>query len=81
MTFVIKEQYTPAQLEMDIQMTSSLARMSNIIKTCSLCVSDGEMTKAEALCIDRCIKKFIKVAEIVENKSKERIEAQQQMLQ
>ena len=77
MTFIIRELFTEEQLELDINLNSSFARMKNIMDNCfNSCISYGKLTQGELLCTDRCVKKFIQVAEIAHKRSSERAEAE-----
>ena len=81
--FYIEERFTPKQMELEIQMNSSGARINNMLSAChKKCVKTDKqgITNAENLCVDRCVSKFFKVVEMMEEKSKERMENEQKMM-
>lgn len=74
--FTTKSQMSPEMLEQEMVFTNNSTRLNNMLSLCQekCFTSEFGLTKSQNLCTDRCLKKFFRVAEMLEEMSKEKVE-------
>jgi Tim10/DDP family zinc finger len=66
----------PELLEQEMVFSNNSTRLNNMLTLCQdkCFTTETTLTKSQNLCIDRCLKKFFKVAEEFEVLSKDKVE-------
>ncbi|KAJ3304676.1 hypothetical protein HDV03_002497 [Kappamyces sp. JEL0829] len=77
--FTSKERFPPAVLEQEFVFSNNARRLATMLQVCQeKCFDKSQtsdyLTKGETLCVDRCITKFFAVAQMLEEKSKEKMD-------